>query len=1107
MKKNSFLMVALFATMFLGVNAQKTYNLVTSNADLVTGAKYIFAGYKTTATTPPASGGHTGTNAAGWYVLGYQKANNRDAIFAVAGGTTPPASLQVTPALSNADINNAFEITLNGTSGTWVLYDAANATNLGPDKTTSANNHLKPSTATPTFTIVIASDSKAAVTCFGSEANTNATPRNIVRFNVGANTTDPVFACYNSGTQTDIYLYKEVAAPPTQVATPTISPTSTTFTTSQTVSISCTETGASIYYSTDGSTPSATSATSTLYATAFQVTTTTTVKAIAVKAGMDDSNVASETYTLAPPVTTPNVIITQVYGGGGNTGAPYKSDFIELYNTTAADINIGGWSIQYSAAGGATTVTAGNMNVFPAGTIIKAHEHYSMIGASGANGADWPVGTFDWENPINLINLAGTAGKVILMKNGTAVTPSSLNAIINDPNFGDYVTFGTGCSPVYGSNMAANLTNSQSALRKSTAGVYQYTANIGNDFDPATPNPRKGTVVTNQVAKPVISPAGGNVSAPVPVSISCTETGASIYYSTDGSTPSATSATSTLYSTAFQVTATTTVKAIAVKSGMDDSEIASETYTFMSGATFFEDFENMTGSGSYAGSVATFASGQWLVRGYTTMDANDRRNGTRSVRLRGSANDTIIPTTGMIAGNYAEMKFDKTGGIGNVSFKYGSYSTHAGGVLNLEYSIDQGATWVLAGSTPAAPSWTAGGSVLQDASFNVNISGNARIRIFKPQQTGSTSVNIDDIIITDFSGTVTQVAMPTFSHTSGNVTAPFDVTITCATEGATIHYTTDGSTPTETSPTYSTPLNITATTTVKAIAVLAGMDESNVATAIYTFPVEVANIAAFKAANTVTSTIFYKITGDVTFVWRNGRYMYVKDNTGGLLIYDSATPVITTEYTNGDVISGGIFGTATMYSGLCELIPTVNTAAGTAGTAVEPIALTMADLLANFAQYDSQLIKLTKVATVGGTFGTGSAGNIAISQEESSMVCRNNFGTITNTVLSADKEYDITGFAIPYNTDRQIAPRGTTDIAEHIEGGTPNIHTNAIEMFVSNGALNVISEGGVIEIFTVLGIKVAEVNANYGITTINGLPNNQLLIVKIGNKTGKVVVR
>ncbi len=50
----------------------------------------------------------------------------------------------------------------------------------------------------------------------------------------------------------------------------------------------------------------------------------------------------------------PKIVISQVYGGGGNSGATYKNDFVELYNAGNAAQNLTGWSVQYAAAAGVT---------------------------------------------------------------------------------------------------------------------------------------------------------------------------------------------------------------------------------------------------------------------------------------------------------------------------------------------------------------------------------------------------------------------------------------------------------------------------------------------------------------------------------------------------------------------------------------------------------------------------------------------------------------------------------------------------------------------------------------------------------------------------------
>jgi hypothetical protein len=84
--------------------------------------------------------------------------------------------------------------------------------------------------------------------------------------------------------------------------------------------------------------------------------------------------------------------------------------------------------------------------------------------------------------------------------------------------------------------------------------------------------------ITLQVAVPTFSPGAGNYSSSQSVTISSTTGGASIRYTTDGSTPSESAG--TLYSSPVPISTTTTLKAIAYESGMTDSPVTSATYTF-----------------------------------------------------------------------------------------------------------------------------------------------------------------------------------------------------------------------------------------------------------------------------------------------------------------------------------------------------------------------------------------------------------------------------------------------------------------------------------------------------------------------------------------------
>lgn len=196
---------------------------------------------------------------------------------------------------------------------------------------------------------------------------------------------------------------------------------------------------------------------------------------------------------ISTPNTLPEVIITQIYGGGGNNGATYKSDFIELYNTTSDNINIGGWCLYYSAA----TSSATNLKYeFPANTTVKANSYFLVKGGDGTGTQPaWNI-AFD---VTSTLNLSGSAGKVILLKRNTVFnlsTPPTIEEIVNNVDFMDYVPFGTSAIPIWGSAMSSNTTNTTSARRKYVNTKYQYTKNIGDDFEVVTAEPRNSSITT-----------------------------------------------------------------------------------------------------------------------------------------------------------------------------------------------------------------------------------------------------------------------------------------------------------------------------------------------------------------------------------------------------------------------------------------------------------------------------------------------------------------------------------------------------------------------------------------------------------------------------------
>lgn len=137
------------------------------------------------------------------------------------------------------------------------------------------------------------------------------------------------------------------SATATQVTTPIITPTSGNYTNSAQISISSATSGATIYYTTDGTTPTESSS---QYANPFTITESKTIKAYAVKASFDDSEVATATYTITENqnVATDLFISEYAEGSTGNNKA------LEIYNGTGSDIDfsVTPYSVQIGSNGG-----------------------------------------------------------------------------------------------------------------------------------------------------------------------------------------------------------------------------------------------------------------------------------------------------------------------------------------------------------------------------------------------------------------------------------------------------------------------------------------------------------------------------------------------------------------------------------------------------------------------------------------------------------------------------------------------------------------------------------------------------------------------------------
>src|SRR5437899_3149100 len=167
------------------------------------------------------------------------------------------------------------------------------------------------------------------------------------------------------------------------------------------------------------------------------------------------------------------VVISQVYGGGGNAGATLKNDCIEVLNRGASAVGLSGWSVQYGATGG-TTWQVTNLS----GTLLQPGHYYLIQEAEGAGGTTNPP----TPDATGAINMSATAGKVALVNSTTALTGSCPTS---DPTFVDLVGFGSAANCSLGSP-TATLSNTTAAIRTNACSE---TATNSADFSAAAPMP------------------------------------------------------------------------------------------------------------------------------------------------------------------------------------------------------------------------------------------------------------------------------------------------------------------------------------------------------------------------------------------------------------------------------------------------------------------------------------------------------------------------------------------------------------------------------------------------------------------------------------------
>jgi lamin tail-like protein len=178
-----------------------------------------------------------------------------------------------------------------------------------------------------------------------------------------------------------------------------------------------------------------------------------------------------------------DIVISQVYGGGGNAGAQFTSDYVELFNRGAGTVTVTGWSVQYASSSGSSWAKANLSGTIPAGGYYLV-----QLASGGSAGAGLPAA--DATGPMNM---SGSSGKVALVTNQTLLTCGA-SACLPNASIRDFVGYGS-ANQFEGSAAAPTLANTTAELRAALGCTD--TDNNSADLAPGTPAPRNASSARN----------------------------------------------------------------------------------------------------------------------------------------------------------------------------------------------------------------------------------------------------------------------------------------------------------------------------------------------------------------------------------------------------------------------------------------------------------------------------------------------------------------------------------------------------------------------------------------------------------------------------------
>ena len=762
--------------------------------------------------------------------------------------------------------------------------------------------------------------------------------------------------------------YKENSGQQT-VATPTFSPAAGTYYEAQNVTISCTTTGATIYYTTDGTTPTTSSS---VYSSPIAISTTTTVKAMGVKSGMDNSSVATATYTF-PTIST----IAEARALAVNAYAMVQGvvTFIDGRNVYVQD------------------ETAGIDLYLNTGTVPSALALGDMVLAYGKRA--------NFNGLLELSNINGgdaTQFQIISTGNTLPLAEKTIAEILADHN-GDKMLQSTRVQIVDATIGTINTSNNTPITQgESTMNIYKIPALEGIEAGDAIDvigiigcynNPQlrvayAADVVLHQtpmeqVATPTFNPVEGTYTEAQDVEIACTTEGATIYYTLDDTTPTTSS---NVYSAAITISENTTVKAYAVKENMLDSDVATAEYTI----NIVPPAPSETSYKLITNANALVAGDKYIIvgiKGETYKALGKQATNNRPAVTVSPSNDTIsvIPASAADEDAVYELTLgqenDKWTFYDAVNEGYLYAASSSANHLKTQAENNANGQWTIEIASSGVATIKAQGTNTRNwlrlnnngSPFSCYASGQMDVYLYKAGDVPTPPTPTEN------------VATPTFSPVAGSYTSAQTVSIACATEGATIYYTLDGTTPTTGSTVYAEAFTVSETTTVKAFAVKEGMLDSEVATATYTI-IEPMTIAAARA---LAINEYALVQGVVTFL--EGRNVFIQDNTAGIDLYLNSNTV-PSGLALGDMVKA--YGKLANYGGLLELTGISGNNENqfsilSTGNTLPVAVKTIAEIVEDFN--GSNALQATRVQIENATIGSiNTSGNTTITQGDNSII-------------------------------------------------------------------------------------------------------------------------